>query len=226
MAQKTKAMYSRGSASGYGKTFVPGIDEGLRGTAKVKISGENPKNEKQLASSEPVVGFLYSISRTAAGEYWPLHLGENKIGRGSSCDICLPEMTVSEDHATLVVRRMKTTNEYLMDLYVKGVNGAFVNETEVRREAECKGGDFLTIGDNYILYIILINPFELGLKVSEAFVPAEEQSEPEDSPYGQDSFQQAPSRTSGLYDSRRRASGGTEGMDGTDPIIEGQTSIL
>ena len=224
MAQKTRAMYSRGGASGYGKTIVPGINLGLKG--KTQYSTEAKKEEKQLSSSEPVAGFLYSISRTAAGEYWPLHLGENTIGRDSSCDICLPEMTVSGHHATLVVRRMKTTNEYLMDLYVKGVNGAFVNETEVRREAECNDGDFITIGDNYILYIILINPFKLGMKVSETFVPAEEQTDASDSPYGDDPFNQVPDRTSHFYDSRRRASGGTEGMDGTDPIIEGQTSIL
>lgn len=223
MAQKTRAMYSRGGAPSYGKTIVPGIDEGLKGKT---IKNGDPKNEKTMASSEPIAGFLYSISRNAAGEYWPLHLGENTIGRDPSCDICLPEMTVSSHHATLVVRRMKTTNEYLMDLYVKGVNGAFVNETEVRREAECNDGDFLTIGDNYILYIILINPFKLGLKVSESFVPADELPEDAGSPFGEDPFNQAPDRTSHLYDSRRRVSGGTEGMDGTDPIVEGQTSIL
>lgn len=223
MAQKTRAMYSRGGASGYGKTIVPGIDEGLKGKA-IK-SGDNQK-ERTMDSSEPIAGFLYSISRNAAGEYWPLHLGENTIGRDSSCDICLPEMTVSSHHATLVVRRMKTTNEYLMDLYVKGVNGAFVNETEVRREAECNDGDFLTIGDNYVLYVILINPFKLGLKVSDTFVPSEELPEDGKSPFGDDPFNEVPDRTSHLYDSRRRVSGGTEGMDGSDPIIEGQTSIL
>ena len=223
MAQKTRAMYSRGDFSGYGKTIVPGIDEGLKG--KPTSNGEGQK-ERPMASSEPVAGFLYSISRTAAGEYWPLHLGENTIGRDSSNDICLPEMTVSGQHATLVIRRMKTTNEYLADIYVKGVNGAFVNETEVLREAECNDGDFITIGDNYVLYLIILNPFKLNMKVSESFVPADDLPAG-DSPYGEEPYEPASDRTSHLYDSRRRASGGTEGMDGgPEPFMDGQTSML
>ena len=142
-------------------------------------------------------------------------------------DIVLSEMTVSGHHATLNIRRMKTTKEYLADIYVRGVNGGFVNEEEVRKEAECKNGDFLTIGDNYVLYLILVNPFELGLKVAEGFAPAEEAAPVKEEK--RDEFDLDSDRTSAsgrLYDSSRRPVGGTEGMDGVADIENGYTSHL
>ena len=215
-------MYSRSGAASEG-THIPDVEMAISSAPEAK-----PREEKKtLVSSEPVVGFLFSVSRTPSGEYWPLHLGENTIGRDADNDIVLPEMTVSGHHATLNIRRMKTTKEYLADIYVRGVNGGFVNEEEVRKEAECKNGDFLTIGDNYVLYLILVNPFELGLKVAEGFAPAEEAPAPKEEK--RDEFDLDTDRTSAsghMYDSRRRPVGGTEGMDGVADIDEGYTSHL
>ncbi len=64
----------------------------------------------------PVVGFLYSISRQGIGEYWPLHIGSNKIGRSGNCDICLKEGTVSDIHAELNIKQMKTTHKILASI--------------------------------------------------------------------------------------------------------------
>ena len=43
------------------------------------VAGPAPVEAAQAAV--PVVGFLYSISRQGFGEYWPLHVGTNTIGR-------------------------------------------------------------------------------------------------------------------------------------------------
>lgn len=221
-----KPMYSRANASkAPAGTQIPYMDEPFSTTPEANTR-EEKKDIKPLVASEPVVGFLYSVSRTPAGEYWPLHLGENSIGRNADNDIVLPEMTVSSFHATLNIRRMKTSKEYLADIYVRGVNGGFVNDQEVRKEAECKNGDFLTIGDNYVLYLILVNPFELGLKKAENFTSSEVVDAKPD--FGS-RFDQDMDRTSGasMYDSRRRSFGGTEGMDGSEPDPqEGFTSHL
>jgi hypothetical protein len=217
-------MYARSSASSSG-TQIPDVGSAIS-SANTQEREENKK--KKLVSSEPVVGFLFSVSRTPAGEYWPLHLGENTIGRDADNDIVLSEATVSAHHAVLNIRRMKTTKEYLADISVRGVNGGFVNEEEVRKEAECKNGDFLTIGDNYVLYLILVNPFELGLKVAEGFSPVEEAAPALEEK--RDEFDLDTDRTSAkghmMYDSRRRPVGGTEGMDGAADIDEGYTSHL
>lgn len=219
---KTK-MYSRfGASEG---THIPDVEFAISSSTEQKSREE--KKDRTLFSSEPIVGFLYSVSRTPAGEFWPLHLGENTIGRDSENDVVLSEMSVSGQHAVLNIRRMKTTKEYLADIYVRGVNGGFVNENEVRKEAECKNGDFLTIGDNYVLYLILVNPFELGLKVAEGFTPSEDAASSRESKH--EDPEQDMDRTSAsgrMYDSRRRPVGGTEGMDGMSDNDNGYTSHL
>ncbi|MBR1570701.1 MAG: FHA domain-containing protein [Bacteroidales bacterium] len=223
-----KPLYSRSGASSksFEGTHIPDMENAIS-SAPEKAPREE-KKDHTLMSGEPIVGFLYSVSRTSAGEYWPLHLGENTIGRDDDNDIVLSEMTVSGHHATLNIRRMKTTKEYLADIYVRGVNGGFVNEDEVRKEAECKNGDFLTIGDNYVLYLILVNPFELGMKVAENFVAAEQTSAKKEESI-RDEFDLDSDRTSTsgrMYDSRRRPQGGTEGLDGDSDTNEGFTSHL
>ena len=59
------------------------------------------------AGSKPVMGFLYSVSRTPLGEWWPLYVGPNRIGRAANCEISLQEASVSDNHATLVIRKMQ-----------------------------------------------------------------------------------------------------------------------
>ena len=90
--------YSRGS-NGTEGTVIPGME----GCAPGVKSGS-----KNNATKEPVVGFLYSISRQGIGEYWTLHLGKNTIGRSDKCDVSLKERTVSELHAALNIKQMKS----------------------------------------------------------------------------------------------------------------------
>ena len=88
-----RPMYARPDSSRQG-TQLPEMNQSTRGI-------ERP--DAVVATSRPVIGFLYSVSRTAGGEYWPVCLGENTIGRADDCDVCLKEMTVSEHHAIRLI---------------------------------------------------------------------------------------------------------------------------
>lgn len=146
-----------------GKTYVPG--------GAVSPSGESNYTS---APQKPIVGFLYSISRTNAGEFWPLHIGTNTIGRSPNCDICLAEKTVSDNHATLVVRMMKNPEKVIASLCDSSSTiGTMVNgESLGFDQRECFNGDVFTVGAHYDLLFILIDPKQIGLKVNPEFIPA------------------------------------------------------
>ena len=110
-----------------------------------------------------------------AGEYWPLHVGQNTIGHRAECDIVLPEGTVSGEHAVLVVRKMKNPEKVIASINdARSTNGTMLNGVSLGFSAEeCKSGDIITIGDNYELLLILVDAAALGLKVSENFISIE-----------------------------------------------------
>jgi len=124
-----------------------------------------------------VVGFLYSISRKGIGEYWPLHLGTNTIGRSNECDIVLRERSISERHATLSIKQMKTTHKLIASIRDTGSkNGMYLNEEELDYDNHsCKNNDIITVGTSYKLLLLLIDAEQYGLSVSEDFVPVEEE---------------------------------------------------
>ena len=126
------------------ETYIPGMNDVTPGSAPTPSAGF-----AKAKPNTPVVGFLYSISRKGIGEYWPLHLGTNTIGRSEDNDICLKEMSVSSKHATLSIKQMKSTHKE--------------NHT-------CKANDIITVGANYKLLLILIDAEEYGLSVAEEFV--------------------------------------------------------
>ena len=68
-------IYSRGASSATNGTVVPGMHKAATDTPDTPVT----------APTAPVVGFLYSISRKGIGEYWPVHIGRNKIGRDADC---------------------------------------------------------------------------------------------------------------------------------------------
>lgn len=170
---RTSNPYSRHFGMDIGEgagTYVPGMHENAPGV-----------NEESFhaANETPVVGFLYSISRKGIGEYWPLHLGTNSIGRAEDCDIRLNESSVSEHHAVISVKQMKTANKLIASIRdVGSKNGIFLNDEELDYENHsCKMHDLITIGHNYKLLLLLIDAEHYGLTVAENFVPAIEESE-------------------------------------------------
>lgn len=165
--------YARSEKGSSGnETYVPGMQQNAPGVS------EN-KSLNQQHDATPVVGFLYSISRKGIGEYWPLHLGTNTIGRSNECDIVLRERSVSERHATLSIKQMKTTHKLIASIRDTGSkNGMYLNEEELDYDNHtCKNNDIITVGTSYKLLLLLIDAEQYGLSVAEDFVPVEEENE-------------------------------------------------
>ncbi len=162
--------YSRPSNQGRGNgTVYPGME---MPTGQQRTSSLHQQNNLK-PSGKPIVGFLYSISRTGVGEYWPLHIGQNIIGNAPDCDVVLGEGTVSQRHANLHINKMKKpekTEATISDL--GSTNGTQVNENSVSmaRPVECVNGDIITIGENYDLLLLLIDAKAIGLHLSENFI--------------------------------------------------------
>lgn len=159
--------YSRAREGRSSATVFPGMENGQgRGAKPVRQTRKERTNR-------PLVGFLFSVSRTGFGEYWPLYIGSNTIGRSPKCDVVLPEGTVSEGHAELVVRMMK--NPAKLDASLsdqRSSHGTMLNGVSVpsTQPLECKNGDVITVGESYELYLILIDTKSLGLGLAENFI--------------------------------------------------------
>ena len=161
--------------------FTPEQNEGTN------FPGVNNNPAVEPVNKKPILGFLYSVSKDYAGEYWPLYLGANTIGRGSDCTVTLKETTVSKHHATIVIRQMQNQGAdaglfvFIQD--VVSMCGTLVNGVTLDfNPKECKNGDIITIGENYELYFILVEPKVLGLAPKENFKPVAAQSKPAPEP--------------------------------------------
>lgn len=159
-------------------TIYPGMESYSGGANNNQKGGRSTPQLKNIG--KPIVGFLYSISRTGVGEYWPLHIGQNIIGNSPDCDIILGEGTVSQRHANLHINKMKKpekTEATISDL--GSTNGTLVNENSVSvaRPVECVNGDIITIGENYDLLLLLIDTKALGLHLSENFYDVRDEQE-------------------------------------------------
>ena len=173
------SFYSRsGSVRQTGKgTVVSGMTDNPVNPQRASSIGQPcPTKGMPLLSEKPIVGFLYSVSKTAVGEFWPLQIGQNTIGKNPDCDVILPEGTVSSDHATLVVRKMKNPEKIIASICdAHSTNGTMLNGVSLGFAAEeCKSGDIITIGDHYELALILVDAASMGLSVSEDFLALEE----------------------------------------------------
>lgn len=167
------------------KTVYPGMPTGENNHGPINPAGQmtqfpgmGPNTNTENNQGKPIMGFLYSVSKTAYGEYWPLYVGPNTIGRGSQCSICLKEASISENHATLVIRKLQNKGEkngvvvFVQDtgsMYGTMLNGSTLDFNP----RECKNGDIITIGANYELYFILVDADELGLTQKEEFQASE-----------------------------------------------------
>lgn len=184
----TPNFYSRGNRSAAARgTVVPGMmDNPAEPAAAAGAAGPAPAPQaprKAPVPGKPVVGFLYSISRTAAGEYWPLQIGRNTIGQAADSDIQLAEGTVSSNHAVIVTRQVKSgIIAAITDS--QSTNGTMINGEPIGFTAEeCHNGDIITIGNNYECYLVLIDAAKCGLSVSSGFIPVEVQGGEEEEEY-------------------------------------------
>ena len=220
--------YSRGNQSSAARgTVVPGMMDAQNGAP---TGNPNPVPAQQSCKSvqfgKPIVGFLYSISRTRVGEYWPIQLGKNTIGQNESNDIMLLEGTVSSNHAVLLTRQGK--NGIIASIKDdQSTNGTKINGEPLDFGAEeCHDGDIITVGNNYELFLVLIDAEKRGLKTAEDFIPVEIETandEPEDissfpggmtRPGGFDPYNDGPTAW-GNNGGGHAPVGGTVGMDGS-----------
>lgn len=228
-------------------------NEQKRGTIISGLSGNEAPKESQNSnrsqsgffggtqaannSGKPVVGFLYSISRTGFGEFWPIHIGQNTIGKSASCDVVLSEATVSSEHAVLVARKLKKPEKVIASLCdSRSTNGTMLNgESLGFNPVECNNGDIITVGDNYELILILIDAASLGLHVSEDFIPVSVSEPTQDVPNFDPNATTPgfnPGNTGGYNPSGNNGgfnpppftpAGGTVGMDGSGMSGHGGT---
>lgn len=207
--------------------FGYGDDEMRRNDQRAtRFPGMDPVDNPQQPNEQhdPIVGFLFSVSRTPFGEYWPLYIGKNTIGRNtedSANMINLSEGSVSSEHAALVVEQYTNPNETVAVLENKGSkNGTFINGKRViyGRTEECKNGDILRFGSNYECLLILFDVRSLGLKKAEDFIAVEAVesgdfwNEGNDSPY-------KPNRQEPYFDLTQPANA-TNAMNG-EPMFGG-----
>lgn len=243
----SQGFYSRSANRPARGTVVPGMDDGYTvpsggvgndGTTQESV---NPQRRTTVQSGKPVVGFLYSISRTAAGEFWPLQVGRNSIGRTGDCDVRLAEATVSGRHAEITIQRNKKTGALIAGLKDVGsklgtlVNGDFIGFDPT----SCESGDIIAIGDSYELVLIILDPTKYQLSVSKNFIPVDDEEEGDDEYTpdfgghggtrggGFDPYSEGPTNwnsTNGTGDGYEQpASPGTVGMDGTAGFNKGGT---
>lgn len=216
-----------GCQASHGGTCVP---NGIPNSMGEPVYGQAPQ--------KPIVGFLYSISKSNVGEFWPLHIGSNTIGRSPNCDICLQEGTVSENHATLVVRVMKNPEKVIASVCDSSSTiGTMINgESLGFDQRECINGDIITIGAHYDLLFILIDAKQIGLKVCSEFIPLQNTGRIPVSPLGRNVSSptvdipsnpyaapvgNTPKRTRGFEDTDTPQTGGTQGMPSLDNNTHG-----
>lgn len=164
------------------KTVIPGMESSYEPAQELRsqqsfgsgtyVPGNIQTPVGHTMTEKPIIGFLYSISRTPSGEFWPLHIGSNTIGRSTECEICLAEGTVSEQHAVLVVRMMKNPEKVIASVCdARSTMGTMINgESLGFDQRECFNGDIITIGAHYDLYFILIDVKQIGLNVCRDFI--------------------------------------------------------
>lgn len=182
------------------ETYIPGLNEGVRNSAYTPDNnnfqdgtmlagyGQAPGAQKADTSKSnnvnngktPVVGFLYSISKNGFPEYWPLYVGTNSIGKSADSQIKLGEASVSEHHANIQIKKMRSNGGRLIATIVDtgSKNGIVVNDEELDYDRhQLNNGDLITIGLNYKLAFILVDPIAYGLEVAENFVETDKQEE-------------------------------------------------
>lgn len=171
------------------ETYVPGLnnEKKRQGAAEFPESfptysaapmpGVQPAAAPQAKgeSETPVVGFLYSLSRNGEPEWWPLHIGQNKIGKDADMDICLAEGSITGHHANINIKRMRRTGSLSASLVdVGSKNGIVLNEEEIDYEPHTiKNEDIVIFGLNYKCVVILVEPTKYGLEPAEEFVAIE-----------------------------------------------------
>lgn len=135
---------------------------------------DSENQDKDIALSvesieTPIIGFLFSVSHLATGEYWVLRLGDTVVGNGDETDIELKEKTVSYIHATICATKEEDKPKVII-FDNQSEEGTFVNGQLVAETGTvCYNGDILTFGKHYQLLLLLADVHKYGLEPINGF---------------------------------------------------------
>tara|TARA_B100001248_G_C27349050_1_gene440328 strand:+ start:38 stop:379 length:342 start_codon:yes stop_codon:yes gene_type:complete len=102
--------------------------------------------EKQ--SSDKNIKFLLTLLNVdLMSSSWVLEIGKYTIGRLSSHQIILDDITVSRNHASLEI-----INEHVKVYDNNSTNGVYINGDLIENDAKVKSGDKLQIGKFQLLF--------------------------------------------------------------------------
>ncbi len=139
-------------------------------SASEAASWDSRSSLGQKEDNTHVVGFIYTLSKRGLPEFWALKIGVNKIGKNSDNDIVLREASVSDYHAQINIKRLRNGHLVAGIKDVGSSNGLALNETELDYELHnCKHNDIITVGLNYRLVILLVDPIDYELGAAEDF---------------------------------------------------------
>lgn len=127
----------------------------------------------RISQQNPLIGFLVSFSKSAAGESWELREGNLYVlGKAGSADISLQEKSASDQHATLHIRRSNDEEKKLMVVITdtNSTNGTVVNGKDIgiNGHVPLKHHDVIKIG-NYDIVFMMIDRELLQLAPNENF---------------------------------------------------------
>ncbi len=114
------------------------------GEKTVALEAEKIAREVGEAAPEPrrLSGFLVTFGLNKFGDYFPLYLGKNNIGRRPDNDVVLNDPSVSGHHAMILFRG----NQIIIEDKLS-VNGTFINQGSESIDREnLKDGDIIRFG--------------------------------------------------------------------------------
>lgn len=83
----------------------------------------------------------------AVADLYPLVRPTTLIGRGAKCNIVLPDLYISSEHA----RIEKQKDRYFID-DLQSANGTFVNNGKITERTELRNGDRISLGGMDLLF--------------------------------------------------------------------------
>lgn len=125
----------------------------VMGTDKLRVSmeGDILMRCQEMFGAMPETGEGFALTALANSEAGSIslehfYLGKPLIvGRGESCDITLPDSSVSREHAQLI-----PSNKSFMLIDNYSANGTYLNGEEISK-ARVRAGDILEFGNSYFL---------------------------------------------------------------------------
>ncbi len=142
--------------------------------------GHAPVTPELRTPGAPVVGFLYTLSNNNQAEFWPLQIGTNRIGSAADCDVRLAEKTVSDHHCEILVRLQRKGDRLIAGIRDTGSrNGTLLNDEDLNYDMHnCVSEDVITVGFNYRMVLLLVDPAKYGLGAAPDFQAAAQQMPP------------------------------------------------